>query len=80
MLLNSKMKSNAELRLRDLSEKAMKFYDNTDPMDVYYSVLAERFYIANCDLFDENEAYTFDELQATFESLYDDFFGDDNDN
>lgn len=72
--------NNGELATRGLSEKAQYFYNNTDPLNVYEVRVypdelenelidyEKRYYVRGTEEMDD---LSFDELNATFEELYD---------
>lgn len=65
-------KINGELATRRLSAKAKEFYNGSDPLDVYEILTAEgiRYDVRG---FLELDSVTFEEMEETFEALYDEF-------
>lgn len=62
----------ADLEMRNLSEKAQKFYAETSPLTVTYTEAdgEKLFTVTGCFEFSE---LTFDELNAAFEDLFNEF-------
>lgn len=61
-------KSQGELAARNLSEKAQKLYDNTDPMTIYANNDGS-FSVESC-LFND-DFNTFEAMEKCFEEVYD---------
>jgi hypothetical protein len=60
-------KINGELAIRKLSEKAQKFYSETDPLDVYER--EGKYFVRGC--IGDSDDLTIDELNELFESEVD---------
>lgn len=70
MRFTNRMKANGEMAMRTASEKARKFYDETDPLNVYeYEGKDGSTLYAYTGCFGDREGLTFEELQEMFENL-----------
>lgn len=68
MKCTNEMKVKGELAVRNLSDKAQKFYSETDPMSVY--AYDGMYAFDGCMGSAEN--LTLEQLESAFEGLYDD--------
>ena len=68
MKYTNEMKINGEMAIRGLSKKAQKFYGETDPMNVY--AYGDLYAYDGC--MGNAEDLTLEQLERTFEEMYDD--------
>lgn len=80
MKFTARMRDNGSMAMRFASEKAMAFYTSTDPLAVYeYEDADGNTLYAYDGCFGEVEGLTFEELQRSFEELYDEIMEDEED-
>lgn len=66
-------KTAGEFAVRRFSEKAAKFYSETDPLHVYEYETADGKRYAYTGIFGDVDGLTFEELEKTFEEIQQDF-------
>ena len=72
MKYTNSMKADGELAVRRMGEKARKYYNDTDPLDVYeYEADGATLYTVN-EWGEWAEGLTFEEVEADFEAGQDD--------
>ena len=71
MKFTNRMKINGELAIRNASEKAQKYYGETDPLDVFAYETDDgwRYDVRDADGFTKD--LTFEKLESWFETMYD---------
>ena len=69
MKYTNEMKVKGELAVRNLSDKAQKFYNETDPISVYASYNG-MYAVDGC--MGSAEDLTLEQLESMFEEMYDD--------
>lgn len=68
MKYTNSMKANGELAVRRMSDKARKYYNETDPLEVYeYEADGATLYTVN-EWGEWTEGMTFESLEADFEA------------
>lgn len=74
MKLTSKMEAAGEMAVREMSKKAQKLYNGTDPLHVYeYGEHGNKRYSVRGALGDCDDM-TFEELEQMFEEDYDEYW------
>ena len=71
-IFTSKNKAAGEMAVREMSDKAREFYDNTDPFNVYeYTDWEDTTWYAYDGCFGKEWGLTFDQMQTYLEAMCD---------